>query len=784
MNVVHDVTQKLGAEISKEDTNKVAVNFGEAGRQLGSLFARYQYENSQKEFSQGVPAMPDLNLNLSTPDLSNIQTAKDVEDMSFQYAQKLEEATRAKASGSISDAEFNKRVSDADGWAYSKGMNLAGMKKARDSVAGFNDVNKNIAVGTYLSMQQGKNKAITDVTESDTKRQLKLGQEITGRTDLPPEQLIQIGAQREHAKNNLLSYPQFRTDLENRGLSKEEIDRVDTVTVLDYFEPFIVEAAFRLKELDPVKRYDALQSLVASEMNRLGLNFTSSQQETITTLLSAYKDASTEALASRKNVNDHLSENQRREELNYVANLSPDIKKAFWLAKNAGFNVVELNQKVAEDVLNYMQDGAKNPSMSAEAEEVMYRMSTTNPKGLSQLPPESQKNLHKVVNNQTIKNNNQTDPKSIETNNKNATTLFDYYASVDTKNLSPQEKEESKQAIMSIVNQVALKVSQELDNRFSIGVSPSGMYVALYDGKPYTASKAGEFFGTDGTLLIQTVSKMNEAKSAFDNFQFSNEERLKVVSEVVFSGKTTGDIAASPLQLSNAVVGGLIGLGNKFNKQIGLDPKVSDKLTTKAMGVLNESQKAFARWINEWTGSTGSQKHKLLEPEMTELQTRLKNMTAQDLLAAVRRYRGETAEIFDESDRPTGELEETGELAPEIMTASLEVEGPNTFFWDGNIDLNDRKVVLNDDGTFSTEESITISEGDVDVLIPTIVEGKKLKDEEAIAHYEKTGEYLKKGTPKEVEEYANALHERQAEYYKDVAKRLRARSRRKEKGGK
>ena len=298
------------------------------------------------------------------------------------------------------------------------------------------------------------------------------------------------------------------------------------------------------------------------------------------------------------------------------------------------------------------------------------------------------------------------------------------------------------------------------------------MYIALYDGKPYKASAAEEFFGTDGALLIQTVSKMNEAYAAYDNFQVSNKERLEAISDVVFSGKTTGEIAAAPLHLPNAALGGILDLNNWFYKMLGADPKVMDKWTSTAKRHINEGAEAFARGVDEMTGSTGAQQHKMLEPEMTELRTNLENMTAQDLLAAIRRYKGETTEVFDESDRPTGELEDTGEPTPEIMTAALEVEGTDAYFGDGNINLNDRKVVLNKDGTFSTEESITISEGDVDVLIPTIVNGKKLSDKQAIAHYEKTGEYLKKGSPEEVEKYAEELHKRQEQHYKDVAKRL------------
>ena len=84
----------------------------------------------------------------------------------------------------------------------------------------------------------------------------------------------------------------------------------------------------------------------------------------------------------------------------------------------------------------------------------------------------------------------------------------------------------------------------------------------------------------------------------------------------------------------------------------------------------------------------------------------------------------------------------------------------------GNINLNKRQVVHNSDGSISTELSITIGVDDKVVLIPTVVNGKIVSDEEAIRHYEQTGEYLGKfNTEEEAGEYAEKLHKRQEWYY-------------------
>jgi len=89
----------------------------------------------------------------------------------------------------------------------------------------------------------------------------------------------------------------------------------------------------------------------------------------------------------------------------------------------------------------------------------------------------------------------------------------------------------------------------------------------------------------------------------------------------------------------------------------------------------------------------------------------------------------------------------------------------------GNIDLNSRPIVKNTNGSISTIRSISIGEGKLTVLIPTVIkkqDGKGIivSDKDAISYYKKTGQHLGKfSNPKDATVYAVALSAQQEKLY-------------------
>jgi GH24 family phage-related lysozyme (muramidase) len=80
----------------------------------------------------------------------------------------------------------------------------------------------------------------------------------------------------------------------------------------------------------------------------------------------------------------------------------------------------------------------------------------------------------------------------------------------------------------------------------------------------------------------------------------------------------------------------------------------------------------------------------------------------------------------------------------------------------GNIDLTNRPIAKNADKTISTVRSISIEEDNKTILIPTVIDGKVVSNDEAIKHYKDTGEHLGKfSDPKTADAYAEKVHREQ-----------------------
>lgn len=110
---------------------------------------------------------------------------------------------------------------------------------------------------------------------------------------------------------------------------------------------------------------------------------------------------------------------------------------------------------------------------------------------------------------------------------------------------------------------------------------------------------------------------------------------------------------------------------------------------------------------------------------------------------------------FDETDLPQGAVAKGSSAPPMLPAEGLRHQG--------NLDPYDRKALENPDGSVSTASTISIGTDEGEVLIPTVVDGKRLTAKQAIEHYRKTGMHFGVfDTPQHANAYAESLHNEQA----------------------
>jgi len=118
--------------------------------------------------------------------------------------------------------------------------------------------------------------------------------------------------------------------------------------------------------------------------------------------------------------------------------------------------------------------------------------------------------------------------------------------------------------------------------------------------------------------------------------------------------------------------------------------------------------------------------------------------------------------IVDRYESPEARMEQLRQEAgvPQKQTT---IPSSVTPIEPGNIDIFNRPVLKNKDGSISTTRSMSFEENGQEVLIPTVVDGKSLTQKEAVAHYHQTGEHLGKfKNAQEADQYATELHNQQA----------------------
>lgn len=756
MEVVKDTTQHLSANISQERLGKARLDFGNAGEVLGETAAFVYNQNRQVQQQQQAQSVPQFQFDTALPELQQapkVDARKDQRD--------LEDLVRAKNNGAITDAQFQKSVTDIqDRMYYSGNFTPNEIKSLLKEVPGYSDMAKEINTGYFTAERQGANEATKEARKNETAKDIEIAQTVLGvDTNLPMWKQAEMGHTYRREQELVAMSPDQIKEISrgshNLEVAYQQEQKISLVSILNATANSIYRAGVS-RGASKQEVYRAIHEGVFATVQQYGKN-PMVVQDLIDAVLDPFKKYSEGDLTAQKQINESLeAEKQGRASRQYIAadNIS---KGALTAANNARAMGLDPNldpemKKEITQALQTANDIGQFPAMSNESTQQLLLSYARN--GDKVADDNVDLAVARLAANETGKQTNEADTKTVA---KSGNEYLKMGNKVLLKELaekgktSDKTREAVKQTLANVLQAKVAAYRPRLTKDFSLEVDATGNIIVLKAGQADSPTVVGRIFETDSAEAEALKKEVKESVSQVPALELSRQELQDILPEINGTAPTTMETVTAVAEKAS---------------------KASADVFENALKAVGDTQtpeqKAETKKLTEdlW----GTPRYTMKDPTLADL--------FENFLGAISdgqppEQKAKIKKLTDELFGVVRETTDTESFGGDVlMSAPLEAEETGAFFGDGNIDLNDRKVVLNDDGTFSTEESITISEGDLDVLIPTIVDGKKLKDEEAITHYEKTGEYLKKGTPEEVEEYANALHERQAEYYKDVAKRL------------
>jgi hypothetical protein len=201
-----------------------------------------------------------------------------------------------------------------------------------------------------------------------------------------------------------------------------------------------------------------------------------------------------------------------------------------------------------------------------------------------------------------------------------------------------------------------------------------------------------------------------------------------------------------------------IALGNELTA--GWKERAANAADAKSTSGIGTSFKTYQEKMKADAGGTSYQEKR----QQKKPNTNLKELQISENTARWRQYDQDTKQAgFEGIGYAAKKINDTASKG-KVLADKLNKQFDRDYR--GNIDLNNRPVVKNPDGSISTERSITVGFDDGVYLLPTVVNGKIVSEKEAINHFLKTGEHLGRfNSEEEVGDYPVKLHERQERYY-------------------
>ncbi|NUR12358.1 MAG: transglycosylase SLT domain-containing protein [Bradyrhizobium sp.] len=341
---------------------------------------------------------------------------------------------------------------------------------------------------------------------------------------------------------------------------------------------------------------------------------------------------------------------------------------------------------------------------------------------------------------------------------------FDQYAKIGDAPSYAVDTGEAWRALSSVAGKLSDRLGRMADAAaaregeqagLAAGASSGAAYLQMQASQAAAAGKAGQLSGDADSIVTQAAAR-HGVSAAY----------LKRVAMIESSGNAsavspTG--AKGPFQFVSGTAR-RYGLANPFDW--GQSADAAARLTADNAAylrkVLGRDPTAGELYLAHQQGAGGAAKL-LADPKQlasTAVGARAVAVNGGKAGMQAGEFAGLWTRKFADIDgQPAGGAAPAPGPAP--------AEPPKGLVQAGNIDLGNRPVVKNEDGSISTVRSMSFEEDGKEILIPTVSpDGKLLSDDDAIKLYHRTGQHLGIfDSAKNATAYAKDLHASQAAYY-------------------
>jgi hypothetical protein len=327
--------------------------------------------------------------------------------------------------------------------------------------------------------------------------------------------------------------------------------------------------------------------------------------------------------------------------------------------------------------------------------------------------------------------------------------------------------------VVSDTDQLAISLSQYASNNPNAVQSALDELKVAVTNSGLDAIEQERVYNDKKDLIIRGAQQgfaLQHPDAILQLYGFPNETKVEqnsATGELVNLGqaqKTVADTLTSAGFNSNVIAGFL---GN-FHVEGGYTGKSGDNGTAagiaqwrkerrdafKAMFGVDPAQASFedqAKFVvhemqnPEKAGMTVAQRNQILAAKSPEEAAKLIDKYYERSNGKTRNERAEASKLFIQT----------------MAHADQTIQGLIT---PGNIDVSKLPAIKNADGSVSTVRSISIEEDGKTYLIPTVIDGKVVSDDEATASFNKTGKHLGVfSDTKSADAYAQQLHESEAQ---------------------